>query len=225
MKADSRIDKWVKWQGIIQNDLVRLLELRYVFRETQKIIKANRKIQIDGYFYDWLWTTYSTTASVSVRRQVQPNSEVINLRRLLSEIQRSPEILSFNRFEEMYTQGKKKGTEEEKMTYNFMERQAKKEFQQFSGELKDHVDPSIVCNDIILLVQACEPIVKYVNKRVAHRDKKPFTSFPTFNDLDKAIDTLLDVFKKYMGLLQGVHFLPPGEPQWDWKEVFKVPWI
>ncbi|MBI4547890.1 MAG: hypothetical protein HY707_07920 [Ignavibacteriae bacterium] len=225
MKSDSRKDKWERWLNIIQNDLYELLMLRYVFLEVQKIIKANRKIQTDGYFYDWVAITYSKTASVCVRRQLDTDSRTITLGRLLSEIQRTPAILSLSRFESMYTQGLSTRTEEQRIFYNLEKRRAKKEFQQFSGKVKMHVDPSLVSNDLILLNRACRPIVKYVNKRVAHRDKKQFTTLPTFNDLDTAIDALYDMFKKYMLLLPCVQFDFVIQPQWDWKEIFKVAWI
>jgi|SRR3990172_1194151 len=225
MKSDSQIDKWVRWLDIIEKEIYELLMLRYVFWEVQKIIKANRRIQSDGYFYEWLGITYSKTASIGVRRQLDSGSRVITLGRLLSEIQRSPTILSLSRFENMYTKGHRTRTEEQQMFYNLEKRRAGKEFGQFSGKAKVHVNPLIVCKDLILLNRACQPILKYVNKRVAHRDKKEFTTLPTFNDLDEAIDLLLEVFKKYMLLLRGVQYGIRVEPQWDWKEVFKVAWL
>jgi hypothetical protein len=225
MKSDSRIDKWVRWLSIIEKDIYELLMLRYVFWEVEKIIKANRKIQTDGYFFQWLGITYSKTASICVRRQLDSNARVITLGRLLSEIQRSPAVLSLSRFESFYTKDHDTRTEEQRMFYNLEKTRAEKEFRQFSGKVKVHVDPASVSKDLVRLERTCYPILKYVNKRVAHRDKKEFTALPTFNELDRAIQTVFDVFKKYVLLLRGEMFDFVIEPQWDWKEVFKVAWL
>ena len=225
MKSDPKIDNWIRCLEIIEKEIYELLMLRYVFWELQNIIKTNPKIQTDGYFYEWLGITYSKTTSIGVRRQLDTRSDVITLGRLLSEIQRTPTILSLKRFENFYTKDLRNQTEEDRMFYNFEKKRAEKEFKKFSGKLKTHVDPDCVSQDLTLLSKACKPILKYVNKRVAHRDKKEFTTLPTYNDLNKAIDLLLDVYKKYVLLLRGVQYFIEVTPLWDWKEVFKVAWI
>jgi hypothetical protein len=225
MKTDSRIEKWFRWLEVIQGEIYELLMLRYVFGETQKIIKANPKIQIDGYFYEWLAIAYSKTASVGVRRQLDCDSSVITLGRLLSEIQQSPTLLTLERFEGMYTHGQSNRTKKQRMLYELQRRQAQKDFKQFSGKLMKHVNPALVCKDLILLSLVVEPIRKYVNKRVAHRDRKQFSSIPTFPDLDKAIDSMFNTFKKYMLLLKAVQYDITIQPQWDWKDIFKTAWI
>ncbi len=226
MESDLQIDEWIEWLHIIEKDIYELLMLRYVYLEVKNIVDANPKIQTDGYFYQWLGITYSKTASIGVRRQVDARLDVISLGRLLADIQHSPEILSLARFESMYTKDYNPNTEEERLFYNLEQTRAEEEFRQFSGKVQVHVDPSSVSNDLIQLRLTCQPIVKYVNKRVAHRDEKHFTTYPTYPELDRAIDHLSDVLKKYELLIRGV--LYDGKnvtPQWDWKEVFKMAWI
>ncbi|MBI1806504.1 MAG: hypothetical protein HYR76_05575 [Ignavibacteria bacterium] len=225
MKTDSRIQKWITWLGVIESEMYELLMLRYVFWEVQKIIKANPKIQMDGYFYEWLGLSYSKTACIGVRRQLDPDPRGITLARLLAEIQQSSIALTYSRFESMYTDGQPKHTQHQKMLYDLQKQQAQRDFKQFGSRRKGHVDASFVCNDLIRLNMACDSILRYAHKRIAHRDKKKFTQFPTFNDLDKAIDLLFTVYKKYVHLLRGVQYDITIAPQWDWKEVFTVPWI
>ena len=62
---------------------------------------------------------------------------------------------------------------------------------------------------------------KYVNKRVAHCDKVPFTQFPTFGDVDEALEHMEELVKRYCLLFraEGIGQLLPIW-QYDWKEIF-----
>lgn len=227
MKTDSKIRKWLSWlNGPIKDHVYELLWLRYVFTEIQEIIKKNPAIQEDDYFHEWIRVTFSKTVSVCVRRQLDCKTSDISIGRLLFEIQQSPSLLSFQRFEAFYTKGQRKLTKEQWMFFNLMKRQAQSDFKQFIGKrVKNHVDPAMVSKDFVKLNTACSQIKKYVNKRVAHHNAKKFTQFPSYNELYSAIDAILEVYKKYSLLLRGKSYDIIIQPQWNWKDVFKVAWI
>jgi hypothetical protein len=101
----------------------------------------------------------------------------------------------------------------------------------FAGEVGDHIDPAIPASHLERLSNAAESVKRYVDTHIAHtedfeRDKAPPRppGF-TLDDLDKAIGTIGNLFRKYMDLLKctdvslDIVMLP------DWLAPFEVPWI
>jgi hypothetical protein len=96
----------------------------------------------------------------------------------------------------------------------------------FAGDAGDHLDAAIVRADLDTLSSAALPIARFVDRHVAHVDADPLDSLPTFAELNEAIDTIGELFKKYALLFtaSGWVTLEPV-PQNDWLAVFRVPWI
>lgn len=225
MTSDPILQKWQEWLDELDTEVYELLWLRYVFTEIRQIVQSNPKIQTDMYFYEWLSVNFSATVAIAVRRQIDCDSSVITLGRLLFEIQQSPHTLTLQRFEELFTQGHPSVTEEDMMFLQQRINHARKTFAQFSGTIGTHLDPLVPCKDLAHLNDICHPIRKFVNKRVAHHDRKPFTQFPTLKELDEALDALIDTYRKYTLLIRGIPYDVTITPQWDWKEIFKTAWI
>jgi hypothetical protein len=223
-KSDSKIDKWHRWLKILDDQIYEFLWARYIFLQIQAIFKKNRKLKNDDYFFEWLRLNFSKSISVAVRRQLDCDGSVITLGRLLFEIQQSPNILTYEHFESLFTAGYPQNTDVEKMFYSVHQKIARREFNKFSGKNKKFVNPLMVCKDSAKLNEACAPIKRYVNKRVAHHDKKTFTAFPSYKELYLAIDTIVAIHKKYTHLLRGIPYEIKIEPQWDWKDIFKFAW-
>ena len=69
---------------------------------------------------------------------------------------------------------------------------------------------------------------KYADRRIAHSDKRAISSIPTFPDLDKCIDFLELLIKKYYLLFRAGSLnsiLPVSQNRYDWKAIFKEAWI
>ena len=62
------------------------------------------------------------------------------------------------------------------------------------GELK---------KDLMDLDAAWRPVTDYVDKHVAHHDKRPRSAVPKHRDVNAAIDKLIEIFNKYYALLIG----------------------
>jgi hypothetical protein len=223
-KSDPKVDKWHRWLKIIDEQIYEFLWARYVFLQIQTIFKKNRKLQNDDYFFEWLRINFSKSISVAVRRQLDCDSSVITLGRLLFEIQQSPNLLTYEDYELLFTDGFSQNTDSEKVFYSVRQKIARREFNEFSGRNKNQVNPLIVCKDIAKLNDSCAPIKRYVNKRIAHHDKQTFTAFPSYKELYLAIDTIVAIHKKYTHLIRGIPYEIKIEPQWNWKEIFKYAW-
>jgi hypothetical protein len=96
----------------------------------------------------------------------------------------------------------------------------------FAGEVGDHLDPGIVGADLNELRETSKTVEKYVDRYIAHTDRKGLKTPPTFGDIDKAIDAIGDLFRKYALLLTGESWATL-EPiaQHDWLAIFRQAWI
>ena len=214
MRPDELIKKWDEWIGRIYTDIQKLLIMRHIFVEVQKIIKANPRIHQESSFYSWMSDVYVAAATMGVRRQVDNDSQSISLVRLLEEIKKNPEVLTRKWFVALYTDP------------GIRALIADRDFDRFAGTIGTHVDPSFVEADIVALKSKAKNLERYATKLVAHLDKKGPTTIPTFHDLEECVDFMEELLKKYLLLLRAdcyTQILPTW--QYDWQAIFREPWI
>ena len=97
-------------------------------------------------------------------------------------------------------------------------------FDKFSAG-DQQVDVNMVQGDLDDLQCRTKEIRTFVDKRVAHWDKRHFTQIPTFIQLNSCLDLLGALVKKYLNVLRAEsHELLPVW-QYDWMSVFTKPWI
>ena len=157
---------------------------------------------------------YVAGMSVAVRRQVDKDPRSICFLRFLGEVKANPTVASRERYTGFF-RGK-----------GLPDLMANHDFDKHVGVGLDHVDPCAVDKEIETLRNKADVLRSYVNKRIAHHDEEEFTNFPKFQDVDDAIEYLEYLLKRYLLLFRGVgitQILPIW--QYDWKAVFRVPWI
>jgi hypothetical protein len=209
--VDSKLQKWLRWFGVIEKDIQQLLIQQHIFWKVQDIIRDNKDIQRPSAFYDYLGQTYIAYIAIGIRRQVKSDRDSISFSRLLKEIMATPSVLS----REFY-----------KSPYCKVLHLADGDFDQFVGENRNHVAPEMVSNDWGTLRSVAEKIEAFADKRIAHRDVKPPRNLPTFNEVDECLDTLDRLAVKYIQLFRGdaqSSLMPTF--QYDWMEIFRVPWL
>lgn len=184
MNDNQCFAKWDKWLEKIYIDIQRLLINRYIFREVQKIIEANPRIQIASSFYEWMGSVYANDAVIGVRRQVDPDKRSISFARLLAEIRDNPQVLSRSRFVALYKSNPSRGH---------------RDFDGFAGQGNAHVDPAKVDDDLDQLKQQTQNLKKYANRRVAHFDHRALKTPPTFQELDECL-----IPRREAGVLRGM---------------------
>ncbi len=77
---DSTFEKWNKWLDVIYLDIIKLSLERDIFREVQKMIKNNVKIQKPSVFYDFLGKAYIASSVMTIRRQTKEKDSISFLR-------------------------------------------------------------------------------------------------------------------------------------------------
>lgn len=78
--------------------------------------------------------------------------------------------------------------------------------------------------EIQQLLQVSRSIEDYVDKRIAHADKREVKAFPSPTEIDECIRLLKSLHKKYHSILKGenVELMPAI---YDWTDIFRIQWI
>ena len=156
---------------------------------------------------------------------------------LLSSIEKNSQILSRERFVEVYTTRSLAGGKPTRPRrasgggayvpsapkFRIM---ASKTFDCYAGPDTAHVDPAHVHAELDELWEKAKKLEEFADKKIAHLVDKPTELLNGLPDLDAFIASFEWVVKKYMMLLRATapaRVLPTW--QYDWKAIFKEPWI
>jgi hypothetical protein len=238
---DEAFQKWTGWIDAIHRDITDLVIGRHIFWEVQDIIKANAKIQKPSSFYGWLGMTYAAWGPMGVRRQLDMDTRSISLRRLLTEMARTPQIVSRPRYVTTYAT-KLLGTSDPSPSIPEPENErqggayalgrseaediANKSFDDYAGQGKQHISEDGIKRDLAELQSRSHKVERFATKKVAHLDERPPATLPTFDELDACVDLLEQLVLKYEMILKTSapqSLLPTW--QYDWKAIFREPWI
>lgn len=209
---DPRYDKWRRWLKVVDGEVTTTFLRREVWRNVVSIIQANPAMP-PSHFFDFLAHGYMTTQAMAVRRLADVDSRVTSMGVLLLEVAKYPETLSRDRFVSQYPWG----------TQHLGDRA----FDDFAGEGLSHIDPVRVQADLDKLRSAAEATKRYVDRHIAHTDKKRKPAdIPSFSELDNAIETSGALLKRYLLLFEQVDRDPIAPiPQYDWIAPFRLAWI
>jgi hypothetical protein len=216
--AEDTRAKWHRWLEIILAELQDALVYRHLFREVREIVLANATLVDTPSIYWAAWfDTYVHYGASAIRRQLKDSDESISLARLLRELVEHPTLLS----REWYLRDHPGGNGA------WFVAQAHRAFDRFAGSAGQHVDATLVGTDLAALLGAGKDIEGYVDRVVAHRDRRPPRVIPTLTDMDKALDVSFELASKYHLLLERSGYAFPVAA-WvgdEWRDLFKVPWI
>jgi hypothetical protein len=238
-QEDKTFRTWTGWIDTIRKDVTDLVIGKHVFWEVQDIIKANLAIQKPSSFYGWLGMMYTAWGSMAVRRQLDNDS--VSLKKLLSEMANSPELVSRQRYVSAYAATLTGNSEHVSplpsaaseaqggahvFTRAEAERIANRGFDKFAGRGNPYVPKDAVERDISQLREVGENVKVFADKNIAHLVDFQPKALPTFNDLDDCVNVIEALVIKYEQILKrsAPHSLLPTW-QYDWKAIFYEPWI
>jgi HEPN superfamily AbiU2-like protein len=186
-----------------------------IFWTMQKILRENPKLdQFPGDFNYYVKGWYETSMALAIRRQAEDDKRVVSFRQLLEEIKNHPTAISRDRYKQNFVDSR------------FSEDRADKVFNRLVGEGRQHIDPAAVQSEIDELVKRSIKIKEYVDRQIAHRDKKVVSAVPNHNDIDEALNYLGELLTRYWSIFrcEGLGTVTPVF-QYDWTEIFTLPWI
>jgi len=211
---NPKLSKWLKWLDVIHKDVRNLKVAQRNFWEIQNLIEANKNLHIENDFFRYIAESYVSHAVMSIRRQIKVSDEnSISFAKLLQEIIDNPDVLSRNYYVSLY-----KGS--------YLEDLADSDFNKFSEPRLECVKASLICTDLQQLKVNATGCEHLADRRIAHIDSRSLKKSVTFNELDKAIDTMDELFVKYYLLFHAKKMdtvLPVR--QYDWQKIFTIPWI
>ena len=210
---NKKLSKCLRWLEVIKNEVQDLVMTKRTFHEVQKFIKDNPQLHQPSSFYDYLSRTYVSHVVIGIRRQLKCGDQSISMAGLLEEMIATPEVLTRTYYVGLY-----KGS--------VVEQFANKDFDKFAIQGAPHIDPALVSADLEKLRFASKRCEDFADKRLAHRDKREPKELPTYDEVDACIDVLDNLYVRYLLLFHASNMtslLP--EMQYDWKAVFRVPWI
>ena len=214
-RPEQMLAKWRNWLRQIERETFQLHLNRRFWRELVDIVRSNGAIPEPGHIMGWFASLYSTTQAIGIRRQAERSNQSLTFARLLKQVHDHPHVMTRSEYLRYYD-----GADP------FEQELANEEFDEFSGVGHDTLAAHLVQADLRQLDESTKPIMSYVDKRIAHLDARTVDEVPTYNDLDRALDELERVLKKYALLLRGEGLVGADPvPQYNWKDALTVPWI
>ena len=235
-EKSQKLEKWLRWMETIHNEILALVQDANMFWEIQDIIRGNPCIQKPNAFYSYLARTYLSHALAGLRRQTKSHKDSVSFVKLLGEIAENPEELSRSYFNSRYSNSDGPdlgqvvgGADLEKVGVAPSQLKAlikMDDFAPYADATGAYVRPQMVKDDKVRIESAVKTQKEFVDKRIAHWDKRKPKVVPTFEELDGCIKLLDQMYVKYHFLFyaESIDTLMPTY-QYEWKRIFCEPWL
>lgn len=216
MNTDPKFQKWLRWIDQIKDDTEALFINKAIHERYLEIVKVNPDIQAPSDFHEWTIRNYGSYMVMGIRRQLDTDSDVVSLKRLLEELKDNPGLLTKKWFRTLYS-----GLEG-KMPIP-AESFADGDFERHAGKL-EYFDPQIAESDLSKLEELGKNIMTFANKEIAHNTSVKVSI--TFNEINAFFKVFEEIVKKYILLFTAAGY-DSLTPTWgyDWDEIFTKPWI
>jgi hypothetical protein len=214
------LERWRRWLDGICNDICWIHTDRFYWREVSKMVQRNPEIPGPGPIMRWMLRLFVNNLAMGIRRQADHRDDVVTLGRLLRSIVDNPTCASRKQFIARYEDGP------------LEQEMANRHFDQFTDPGGDHVAVRVVEADISRLETETARVIEYATKHGAHLDRKYAypeglqpSDFPNLDEMDKALDAVGELLKRYYLLLTSNCLLSPEPvPQFNWQQAFSVAW-
>jgi len=225
MTSSSGSD-WAGWCtrfDALKDEVLGLHHSRRVWRAVRAMIETNPGVQRSGIAEHWLTQCYSVAQLSGVRRQVDKRKDVVSLWRLLDQLARQPAMATRSWFiAELQSRPE---------SARYVTRLAA-EFDAFAGAGNPVTDRSVAEADRDRLWNVAQSAKHVVDQFVAHQTDataRPGYTGPaliTWGELDTAIDTLGELYRKYYKLRHPGNTVGNLEPDLPagWDRIFETAW-
>ena len=212
----------------IYRDVQDVVVQRHIYREIRAILEANEAAfaEMDGTVFEWLAKVHAHSAAVCVRKQVDNDSRSISLRRLLVAIAPKAALITRAEYVGRARVERDLGTREGRDELATWHQVLNERFDRLVGDGVPTLTQVDVERDLMRLDEAAQEVQTFVNKTIAHRDRKGIRVEATWEQLNDAVDLLEELVRRYNELLdagQSPRLVPVW--QYDWKAVFRIPWL
>jgi hypothetical protein len=216
MTEAERRSRLIDWLDAVYADVQQLLLNDHLFWEFQKVVEQNDKfLSASGLFTQFIANAHAQSTAVGVRRQVKCGDDSVSVVRLLTEIQKYPELISRAHYMNLY-QG----------SQGFHIELGQHDFDQVAGVGSTHIPAALAEQQISRFKAIAQGLEHYVDRRVAHHDKRGLAGpLPKFSDLTDALRELEKIVVLYWRMLKGASMTTIVPViQYDWQDIFRFTW-
>lgn len=218
MDLENELQTWRTWiSGPIHDEIVYLVLGRQIWRQYIEIVNGAPTDVRDagGQFHDWVSRNHSHAIGSAIRRQSDRHRDAVGLARLLDRMARYPRALTLDRYLE--------GSEKEN------EADVHRRWVPFHVTGGGMLDPTVPASDLDRLLIDLGPVIRWVNKAIAHNDDKKRTVEQdlgiTFLTLHEAVDKLVAVYNRYSLLLTHTYVFLNDILTDPWEYAFRFQWV
>jgi len=94
MEATERFARWTRYVNAIHDETVHAFWNRKVFRSVGAMFESNERLRKSGrHVHQWVGELYAIQAAMLVRRELDKQAGVMNLRHLLHDIEQNIDVL------------------------------------------------------------------------------------------------------------------------------------
>ena len=215
MKLDEEVfKKWISWAKDIKNDLRTIVGNQQTFLGFTEVVQANWehiKRHNGVRFCYFVRTCYGVQAAMGIRRHLKTNPDSISLLQLIEQIAKCANQFTYDFYISQYPI--------DKSYVNWQKRTVS----QFSHDGKV-ISEDIIEADLKNASDLGEQIETFVDRVLAHLDRRGWDGQVTYEDLELMIKHFDDLVCKYLTLMtaEGYSTLESAI-QCDWKAIFRVP--
>lgn len=217
---DERHAAWVRVAERIYDEQVRQGWRHRIFRLMRATFRNNASLASEGGFlFNWMSENYVDASLMVVRREVDTQAGTENLRNLLEDIIKHPEVLTRARYRSQWC-----GEEQS------LADQAFDSFEpaRIPGDAaSDYIDPAAVRQDLQRALKDVKRVRDFAERTRAHRtpDQGVAASI-AYDDLHEAIEDVRGLGGKYYSLLTGRSVMQwEPVPQYDTLAALMRPWV
>jgi hypothetical protein len=214
-------DRWEDWQRKLTK--IRLKQLRTIrinrtiFNQLRQAWLAQDQDEL-GDFAIWLRDAYVVFQGTWVRKMADSDSRSYSFAVLLADIANNACHICRERLRAMYAQDYAAADD---VRRRFMVDHADQVFDKNVGVGAPAMTREMVEADLSAIRNAVAPVKEFVDRVVAHTDKRPTSQQCTFGELDAAVRLLEETFARYYILITGSKL--PEEPRLEVsKDIAKV---
>lgn len=218
--APQRYEAWLRVIERSSDEQVAQGWRHRVFRLHRAVFETNQELaQEGGFLINWATENYVDAALMVVRRELDLQAGTENLRNLLDDIARYPEVLNRERYRSNWQESEWARADEVFDRFGIVT---------VPGNiLLDHIDPAIVGGDLGRLVNDGERLRVFAERTRAHRTpEQGLDRSVTFGELHQAIEDVRAIVGKDYALLTArsrSNWEP--EPQYSTIAPFMRPWV
>lgn len=218
MDLEVELKTWRAWiSKPIHDEIATLVLGRQIWRRYSAIVDdAHPQVrESGGEFHRWVRRNHAQAIGSGIRRQADVRPDVVGLARLLDRMARYPRALTFERYVET-------GTHED-------EGDRLRRWAPFAVDGGGMLDPTVPAIDLEDLRIELAPILRWVNKTIAHHDHRKVTVEEelgiTFQTLHEAVDYLITLFNRYSLLLTHTYVSMDDIITDPWEYAFHFKWV